>query len=276
MKVVAEDHRAWAGNDAVTAELMRAFYDEWLRGESKATDFPGTAILLGAVRSRRGLELTSASSSRPAGKFNEEMAELAAVSLLCGRRSHSALGIASPSDDRPVHPPSPPPARAKPSFVARSWTRRGARRTIGRHFGLAGLTVEAGYSLLLLEALFPLQTAAALQAFTAQQLQAMSGFALKAHGNGFGIALLLFGPAFLLRGYLVARSGYFPKAVGVLYQLAGLAYLTNSFVLILAPQLAGRAFALIAGPAFIGEATFCLWLLIKGLNVEKWNEYPRI
>jgi Domain of unknown function (DUF4386) len=143
-------------------------------------------------------------------------------------------------------------------------------------FGLVGLTVEAGYALHLVEALFPLQGAAAAGAFTAQQLQALAGFSLKAHGNGFGIALLIFGPAFLLRGYLVARSGYFPRAVGLLYQLAGVAYLTNSLVLILAPQFAGRAFAIVAGPGFVGEATFCLWLLVKGLNVEKWNErYPR-
>jgi hypothetical protein len=152
-------------------------------------------------------------------------------------------------------------------------------RPVSRHlallatfFGLVGLTVEAGYSLQLVEALFPLQSAAALRAFTAEQLQAMATLILKAHGNGFGIALFLFGPAFLLRGYMVARSGYFPKAVGLLYQLAGLAYLTNSVVLILAPQFAGRVFAIVAGPGFIGEATFCFWLLIRGLNVEKWDE----
>jgi hypothetical protein len=86
-------------------------------------------------------------------------------------------------------------------------------RPVSRHlallatfFGLVGLTVEAGYSLYLVEALFPLQSPAALQAFTAEQLHAMASLALKAHGNGFGIALFLFGPAFLLRGYMRARS----------------------------------------------------------------------
>jgi hypothetical protein len=156
-------------------------------------------------------------------------------------------------------------------------------RPVSRHlallatfFGLVALTVEAGYSMYLIEALFPLQSVAALEAFTSEQIHAMASLTLKAHANGFGIALFLFGPAFLLRGYMVARSGYFPKAVGLLYQLAGVAYLTNSFVLILAPQFAGRVFAIVAGPGFIGEATFCLWLLIKGLNVDRWNErYPR-
>ncbi|HEX6086673.1 MAG TPA: DUF4386 domain-containing protein [Thermoanaerobaculia bacterium] len=142
-------------------------------------------------------------------------------------------------------------------------------------FGLTGLIVEAGYALYLVEALFPLLNAAAQKAFTAEQLQALTYLTLKTHGNGFGIALFLFGPAFLIRGWLVARSRYFPKVVGRLYQLAGVAYLVNSLVLLLAPQYAGRVFAAVAGPGFIGEVTFCLWLLIKGLNVDEWNEYPR-
>ena len=152
-------------------------------------------------------------------------------------------------------------------------------RPVSRHlaalatfFGVVGLTVEAGYAMYLLEALFPLQNNAYLQAFTNDQLHALTMITMRAHANGFGIALLIFAPAFLLRGFLVARSGYFPRIVGLLYQVAGLAYLINSVVLILAPHLAGRVFVAVAGPGFIGEATFCLWLLIKGLNVEKWNE----
>lgn len=61
--------------------------------------------------------------------------------------------------------------------------------------------------------------------------------------------------------------------LGILYQIAGLAYLTNGFALILAPQFGGRVFAVIAGPAFIGEASLCLWLLVKGVNMEKWNRW---
>lgn len=69
----------------------------------------------------------------------------------------------------------------------------------------------------------------------------MANLAMNAHGNGFGIALLIFGPAFLLRDYRVAKSGYLPKAVGLLYQLSGLAYLTKSFALIFASHLARAA-----------------------------------
>jgi hypothetical protein len=54
-------------------------------------------------------------------------------------------------------------------------------------------------------------------------------------------------------------------------QIAGLSYLTDSFALILAPSFANRIFPAILVPAFVGEASLCLWLLVKGVNVEKWK-----
>lgn len=140
-------------------------------------------------------------------------------------------------------------------------------------FSLVAIAVEAAHSLHLLEALFPLGSTGYLKAFSAEQLAAMAGLSMKAHSNGFGISLLLFGPLFLVRGYLIFRSGYIPKVLGVLYQITGLAYLTNGFALILAPQAAGRVFVFIMGPAFIGEASLCLWLLVMGVNVERWNRW---
>jgi len=43
-----------------------------------------------------------------------------------------------------------------------------------------------------------------------------------------------------------------------------------SFALILSPSLADRLFPAILLPAFVGETSLCLWLLVKGVNVEKW------
>lgn len=131
--------------------------------------------------------------------------------------------------------------------------------------------VEGAFSIQLVEALFPLGSNAYLAAFTPGQLEAMTALAMKTHVFGFGIALLLFGPFFFVTGYLIFKSGYLPRPLGVLYQLAGLAYLTNGFALVLAPQLAGRVFMIIAGPAFLGEASFAVWLLIKGVGLERWR-----
>jgi hypothetical protein len=54
--------------------------------------------------------------------------------------------------------------------------------------------------------------------------------------------------------------------------IAGLCYLTNSFVLFLAPAIEDRIFPAILLPSFIGELSLCLWLLIKGVDEEKWRE----
>jgi Domain of unknown function (DUF4386) len=138
-------------------------------------------------------------------------------------------------------------------------------------FGLTALAVGASYALRLVEVLLPLGGADYLEAFTPAQLDAMASLAANSHVFGFGIALLLYGPFFLVCGTLIYRSNYFPRLIGVLYQVAGLAYLANSFVLVLAPGLAGRSFAVMVVPAFVGETSFCLWLLLKGPDREKWD-----
>ena len=138
-------------------------------------------------------------------------------------------------------------------------------------FNLVSIAIEAGIQLQLLAALFPLGTAPYLRAFAPEQLYAMASLAVKLHGYGFGVSLLFFGWVCLLDGYLIFRSGYLPKTIGVLMQIAGLSYLINSFALILAPHVANRLYPAILVPAFVGEASLCLWLLVKGVNLEKWK-----
>jgi hypothetical protein len=139
-------------------------------------------------------------------------------------------------------------------------------------FNLVSIGVEAATTLYLVEALFPLGNAGYLKAFAPEQLYAMASLSLKLHSYGFGMSLIFFGCFCLVIGYLIFRSGYLPKALGILMQIAGLSYLTNSFALVLAPAVANRLFPAILVPAFIGEASLCLWLLVKGVNVPKWQE----
>ena len=142
-------------------------------------------------------------------------------------------------------------------------------------FGLTAVAVETAYALHLVEALFPLGNAAYLKAFTPEQIGALVSLQIRAHSIGFGIALLLFGPFFLVAGYLVFKSGYFPKALGLLYLLPGLSYMTSSFLLILAPAFASRYYFAIAGPAIIGEGALTVWLLVKGVGVTRWEDLAR-
>jgi Domain of unknown function (DUF4386) len=138
-------------------------------------------------------------------------------------------------------------------------------------FNLVAIIIEAATTMRLLEALFPLGNAGYLKAFTPEQLYALASLSLKSHGYGFGVSLLFFGCFCVIVGYLIFRSGYLPKTIGILMQVAGVCYLTNSFALILSPAVANRLFPAILVPAFIGEVSLCLWLLVKGVNVERWK-----
>ena len=117
-----------------------------------------------------------------------------------------------------------------------------------------------------------LENVGGLDVFSAEQLHALSYLAIKAHGYGygFGVGLIFFGFACLCRGYLIFRSGYFPRIVGVLMALAGVSYLGNSLALLLAPALASALFPAILVPAFVGELSFALWLTFKGVNMQQW------
>ncbi len=139
-------------------------------------------------------------------------------------------------------------------------------------FGLIQTAVLVANKLNLLMPLFLLGSEDYLKAFDPHQLQVLSYVAVKAHGHGFAIGLIFFGFECLIDGYLIFKSGFLPRILGVLILIAGLCYLTNSFVLILFPAISDSIFQIILAPTFIAELSMCLWLLIKGVDITKWNK----
>jgi hypothetical protein len=139
-------------------------------------------------------------------------------------------------------------------------------------FNLVSLAVEAISKLFLLVVMPTLGSADYLKAFEPQQLQILADLALRSHGIAFNIALIFFGFTCLVNGYLIFRSGYLPKFVGILMQIAGLSYLTACFAALFAPAFADLITPAILLPPLIGESSFCLWLLVKGVNIAKWKE----
>jgi hypothetical protein len=101
--------------------------------------------------------------------------------------------------------------------------------------------------------------------------QGLAYVALELQGAGFAVALAFFGGTMLARGYLIIRSTFLPRAIGVLLAIQGVAYLANSFVDFLAPALAGRVFRVLMLSG-VGEVSLCLWLLIVGVNARRWME----
>ena len=83
--------------------------------------------------------------------------------------------------------------------------------------------------------------------------------------NGYVIDDMFFGLWLLPLGYLVVKSGYFPKVIGVLLAIAGTGYLVDLFTVFLAPGLDPDVALFFTVPtAAAGELTFMLWLLVKG------------
>jgi len=100
-------------------------------------------------------------------------------------------------------------------------------------------------------------------AFAPGQREALAMLAVQLHAQGFGIGLIFFGFACVIRGALVAASGVLPRVLGVLLALAGLAYLTNSFAMLIAPHFAAKLFPAVLLPAFVGELALALWLTLR-------------
>jgi hypothetical protein len=138
-------------------------------------------------------------------------------------------------------------------------------------FNLIQTAVLVANKLNLLMPLFLLGNADYLKVFEPNQLSALAYLFVRAHDNGFGIGLIFFGFACLTYGYLIFRSGYFPRVLGILMTIAGLSYLANSFTLLLAPTYAGTVFPVLV-LALIGELSLCLWLIVKGVDVPKWGQ----
>lgn len=116
-----------------------------------------------------------------------------------------------------------------------------------------------------------------LTVFGADQLDALVLLFLNGHSIGYAIGLVLFGLSLLVLGYLVFKSGYFPRILGVLLIVASLGYLIDSFASFLLPNYDDyeTIFALVVFlPAFIGELSMCLWLLVKGVKVQQTQLQP--
>lgn len=133
------------------------------------------------------------------------------------------------------------------------------------------MAVEAISKFFLLLVLPILNSKMYLQAFEPEQIHVFVNIALKSHNITFNLALIFFGLACLVNGHLIAKSGYFPKVIGRLLQLAGLCYLISCFAVFFAPALSNLISPGILLPVLIGESAFCLWLLIKGVDIVKWN-----
>jgi hypothetical protein len=132
---------------------------------------------------------------------------------------------------------------------------------------LVGCAMQALTSLLYLAPLLVLQGGSALSAFTPQQLQDLSLVFLKLNARAYDIYLVFFGLWCVLIGFLIFRSTFLPRILGVLLMIDGVGWMLYLF-----PPLAQQLFPLIAVAAGLAEFPLLLWLLVVGCNAERWKE----
>jgi hypothetical protein len=108
-------------------------------------------------------------------------------------------------------------------------------------------------------------------AFDPVQLQALVTLFLDAHSYGFVIGIAFLTLHVFVLAYLIFKSKYFPRVLGILFMIAGAGYLIDSFVLLLTNAYQTTP-GFIAIPIAIAEIAFPLWLLIKGVNSQQWQK----
>lgn len=135
---------------------------------------------------------------------------------------------------------------------------------------LAMTTIHGANLLISFIVLLLVSGAGYLTAFEPDQLRALAMLFLDATSYGFTIGIVFLTLHAFLLGYLIFKSGYFPKVLGVLFIIASLGYLIDSFShVLLANYQTGAVY--LALPIAVAEIAFPLWLLFKGVNAEQWE-----
>jgi hypothetical protein len=134
-------------------------------------------------------------------------------------------------------------------------------------FSLVGCAILAFASLFQLAPLVVLGGSQYLSVFKEEQLRALALMFLELNTQANNICVVFFGVYCLLLGYLIFRSVFLPRILGVGMALAGLGWLT-----FLSPPLANHLspYNLVLG--FLAELSLMLWLLVMGVNVQRWKE----
>jgi hypothetical protein len=134
-------------------------------------------------------------------------------------------------------------------------------------FGLVGCTIKTLSRLFYFAPLLVLGGAHYLSAFNADQLPALALLFLRVNDQGAAIALAFFGFETVLEGYLIMRSTFLPRALGVVAVVAGLGWLTFLWL-----PLGYRAFPYVAAIGILGSLATITWLLTVGVNEQRWKE----
>lgn len=138
-------------------------------------------------------------------------------------------------------------------------------------FSLVGIAVGMLLPLFDGAALLVLKDAQSLRPLTQEQLQAIALLFLQLRAQADALSLVLFGTYDIFTGYLIVRSTFLPRILGVLLAIAGVGYLINTFANVLAPDFAAHLSPWILIPG-LADLLVPTWLLVVGVNARNWEE----
>lgn len=133
-------------------------------------------------------------------------------------------------------------------------------------------TISLAGAVLLYAPLVFLQSTDLLAPFTDPQRQSLALLSVHLYELTYALNLAFFSGSCIITGYLIFRSTFLPRVLGILLVIAGACYLTNSFVDFMPKGYADWLFPWILVPCALGEAALALWLLLVGVNATKWAE----
>jgi Domain of unknown function (DUF4386) len=107
-----------------------------------------------------------------------------------------------------------------------------------------------------------------LNAFSTGQINALVLLSIRFYQFAGMIFTAYYGIAWIVRGYLMFRSGYLPKLLGVLMGIGGVGFVVRNFLLVLAPAYASPLLLMLLFP---GGLLLMAWLLAKGVDMPQWN-----
>ncbi len=139
-------------------------------------------------------------------------------------------------------------------------------------FGVAGCIVGTVILVNLLTPMVLLGGAPHMSAFEPNQLQALALASLRLHGQAYDLTGVFFGLQCILIGYLIVRSTFIPRLLGVLLAIGGLSYVVSAFASFLSPAFGAHLSPYIVPAGLVGEGSLCLWLIVKGVNTSRWEE----
>ena len=137
---------------------------------------------------------------------------------------------------------------------------------VSAFFGGCGVAIGGGMLLARMGPIVLLHSDRVSAALPSAQLEVIALSAFKLYVVGFIISLAFFGIQCFFLGYLIARSTFLPRWIGLLLAAGGSIYVLTSFSNVVVPSVGARMIPLFSIAALLGEGSLSVWLVTKGVK----------